>query len=114
MNEEKEKLHIPYGISCEKEIMPGFGKKQIRHFIVGIVITAAISIFMRCLTVGNAFINDTEKFSRLIDDNVECIIPYSKKAVEVINTGAALSHVDDKKYNAALDTIIENILKEEN
>lgn len=70
--------------------------------------------FMRCLTVGNAFINDTEKFSRLINDNVECITPYSKKAVDVINTGAALSHVDDKKYNATLDTIIENILKEEN
>ena len=50
MNEEKEKLHIPYGISCEKEIMPGFGKKQIRHFIVGIVITDAISILLYIIT----------------------------------------------------------------
>ena len=50
MNEEKEKLHIPYGISCEKEIMPGFGKKQIRHFIVGVVITAAVSILLYIIT----------------------------------------------------------------
>lgn len=44
------KLYIPYGIGTEKETIPGFGKKQKKHFLIGLVITAAVSIFAYLIT----------------------------------------------------------------
>lgn len=65
--------------------------------------------FIPCLTTGNAFINDTARFEQLIEGRICTVVPYSRKAAEVINTGAALTPVNDRKYKNALKDIIAAI-----
>lgn len=62
--------------------------------------------FIPCLTSGEAIINDTGRFEQLMEGKVCTVVPYSKKAVEIINTGAALTPVSDRRYRNALRDII--------
>lgn len=36
------KLYIPYGIKIEKEIILGFGKREMKHFCIGMVFSAVV------------------------------------------------------------------------
>lgn len=47
---EKKELYIPYGVKREKEFFDGFGKRQIRHFLIGAVISAAIAVIAYFIT----------------------------------------------------------------
>lgn len=39
-----EKLYIPYGLKIKKDIIPGFGKKELRQFFVGTAMAVIIAI----------------------------------------------------------------------
>lgn len=38
---ENEKLYIPYGLSIEQEYFPGFGRTEMKHFLIGFIGFAA-------------------------------------------------------------------------
>ena len=47
---DDERLYIPYGLSIDQEFFPGFGSKELRQFIVGIVGAAAIGAVLLLIT----------------------------------------------------------------
>ncbi len=110
MNEEKEKLHIPYGNSCEKEIMPGFGKKQIRHFIVGIVITAAISILLYIITQAVSTLTIVAVVGVCADYMVTRKDIYSQSIVGVIGNMIAFRD-KQQKFEYRYDLSFEKLWK---
>ena len=66
--------------------------------------------FINCLTLGGAFEQDTMEMTDIT--GARHIIPYNKKAVEVINQGLAFDKVPDKRYRSVLYKIIEEITGE--
>lgn len=51
---ESESLYIPYGLSIEQEYVQGFGKTELRHFLIGFSAFAAVGALLLLIT-GNFF-----------------------------------------------------------
>lgn len=47
---EEEKLQIPYGLTIEQEYMQGFGSKELRQFLIGLVASAALGAVLLMFT----------------------------------------------------------------
>lgn len=47
---DDERLYIPYGLSIEQEFFPGFGTKEIRQLLVGMVGAAAVGALLLLIT----------------------------------------------------------------
>lgn len=47
---DNEKLYIPYGLSTEQTYFTGFGKTELRQFIIGVIIFAAIGALLLIAT----------------------------------------------------------------
>ena len=47
---DSEKLYIPYGLSVEQTYFTGFGKTELRQFIIGVIIFGAIGALLSLVT----------------------------------------------------------------
>lgn len=47
-----DKLYIPYGVKIENEIISDFGRKEMKHFVVGLVLSAVFALLIYFIT-GN-------------------------------------------------------------
>lgn len=47
---DDDKLYIPYGLSIDQEFFPGFGGRELRQLLIGIVGTAMIGALLLIFT----------------------------------------------------------------
>lgn len=89
---EKERLYIPYGIGIEKEYIIGFGKKEVKHFFVGLLCTALLAVLAYLIgqnvavpavivmagAGGSYMTTRKETYSQSVVEIVQTIIRYRK------------------------------------
>ncbi|MCL2076846.1 MAG: hypothetical protein FWH08_00365 [Oscillospiraceae bacterium] len=89
---EKEKLYIPYGLKTDKEIFPGFGKKQLRQTVAGTLICAIIGGFIYGVTgalaililliitgiFGSVMFTIRDQYNVSVVDQIANLIKFSK------------------------------------
>lgn len=87
-----DKLYIPYGIGIEKEYILGFGKKEVKHFFIGLLLTGVISaaaflitqqivVIVMCLMIGTAgsfLTTRKETYSQSVVEVVQNIIRFRR------------------------------------
>ena len=110
-NNDNNKIFIPYGIKIEKEIFSGFGKKELKHFLISILITAVLSLILFLIT-SNPFVvvvtalvgisggysaSIRKAYSQSMVEIVKSIITYyrSQQKYEYVYQNSAMKHLTE-------------------
>ena len=81
-----DRIFIPYGIKIEKEIFSGFGKKEVKHFLMSILVTAVLAAALYFLT-ANPFITVVVAFVGIGGGyNASIRKAYSQSMIEIVKS----------------------------
>lgn len=81
-----DKIFIPYGIKIEKEIFTGFGKKELKHLIISVLITAALSLILYLITQNPLMVVVTAVMGLLLSFWICSKQPYSQSVIEILKS----------------------------
>lgn len=81
-----DRIFIPYGIKIEKEIFSGFGKKEVKHLLMSILVTAVLAAALYFLT-ANPFITVVVAFVGIGGGyNASIRKAYSQSMIEIVKS----------------------------
>lgn len=109
--DNKEKLYIPYGVGIEREIITGFGKKQIQHFLIGIFATVLLAIILFAITQSLAALAITAVVGLSADYMLTRKEVYSQSVVGFLGNLFAFSK-NQQKFDYKYDRNFEILWKE--
>lgn len=108
---DNNKIYIPYGIKIEKEIINGFGKKEMKHLFICILITVVVSLFLFLITqnplvvvvsavtgFGAGFIfSRREAYSQSVIGIIKSIVAYhrTQQKFEFIYRNSAMKNITE-------------------
>ncbi len=121
---DNNKIYIPYGIKIEKEIINGFGKKEMKHFLICILITVVVSLFLFLITqnplvvvvsavtgFGAGFIfSRREAYSQSVIGIIKSIVAYhrTQQKFEFIYRNSAMKNKTETQEYETSSPILNN------
>lgn len=109
---EKKKLYIPYGVKKDKEFFDGFGKRQIRHFLIGLCVTAAIALISYFLTHTVVVVIAAAIISLSADFMMTRKETYSQSIVDVI-IDSVMYRRHQQRFSYIYDRDLEQLWKKQ-
>lgn len=104
-----DKIYIPYGIKIEKEIFSGFGKKELKHLIISVLITVIISVILFLIT-DNPVITVVAAVTGIGGGyTMSMRQPYSQSMIEILKSIITYYRTQQKFEYIYKNTIIKHL-----
>lgn len=123
-NNDNNKIFIPYGIKIEKEIFSGFGKKELKHFLISILLTVILSLVLFLITrnplvsvvaalvgiAGGYNVSRRGAYSQSVVGIVKSIITYhrTQQKFDFVYQNKAMKNLEEKWDFGTSSPISEN------